>query len=55
LNLTGSHFSVDVYGKSPNQGDFNLLGRVDLLLAVEGNKIITLTKSWIPLKTDRAR
>jgi hypothetical protein len=55
VNLTGSHFSVDVYGKSPNQGDFNLLGRVDLLLAVEGNKIITLTKSWIPLKTDRAR
>jgi hypothetical protein len=45
LNLTGSQFSADVSGKSPDQ---DLLGRVDLQLAVKGDNIIALSKSWIP-------
>ena len=44
LNLQGSHFTADIFGASADQ---EILGRVDLQLAVEHNKIIVLNKAWI--------
>ena len=54
LNLTGADLSVDIFGESPNH-DSCLLGRVDLQLTVEGNKIKALHKSWIPSSSERVR
>ena len=53
FNLTGSHFTAEV-SKIGSEYDGSPLGRVDLKLAVEGDKIIVVGKTWIPF-SDKPR
>ncbi len=45
INLTGSHQTEDIYSA---EEDHKTLGRVDLDLSVQGDKIVVLRKRWTP-------
>ena len=47
LNLVGSHFTVDIYNADLDQ---TTLGRVDLDLSVQGNRIVAVRKRWAPYR-----
>lgn len=47
FNLSGPRFTTDVYS---TDWDEMPLGRVDLELGVEGDKIIAISKRWIPAR-----
>jgi hypothetical protein len=45
LNVAGSRFTVDIFEESSDQ---KLLGRIDLQIELQGNKIVPLSKTWVP-------
>jgi hypothetical protein len=45
LNVTGSRFTVDIFEESSDQ---KLLGKVDLQIELQGNKIVARSKTWVP-------